>query len=106
MRSLRFDASPCSQLPISQEPVKEIAFSGVAFTSALPISLPDPATKFTTPFGMPASWQASTMRHALKGETDAGFRITVLPQIKAGASFHAGIAMGKFQGVTSPTTPM
>jgi hypothetical protein len=29
----------------------------------------------------------------------------VLPATSAGASFHAGIATGKFQGVMSPTTP-
>ena len=29
MRSRRFEASACSQLPISQEPVKEMAFSGL-----------------------------------------------------------------------------
>ena len=95
----------CSQLPISQEPVKETAFSGLALTSASPSSPPEPATKLTTPLGMPASWQASTIRHALSGETEAGFMITVLPQISAGASFHAGIALGKFHGVTRPTTP-
>ena len=62
--------------------------------------------KFTTPFGMPAWWQASTMRQALSGATDAGFTMTVLPQINAGAIFQAGMALGKFHGVTSPTTPM
>ena len=48
------DAAACSQSPISQEPVNETAFSPAAFTSAPPNSPPDPATKFTTPFGMPA----------------------------------------------------
>ena len=74
--------------------------------SAFPNSPPDPATKFTTPLGMPASCSASTMRHALSGAADAGFSTTVLPQISAGASFHAGIALGKFHGVISPTTPI
>ena len=46
------------------------------------------------------------MRHALSGAADAGFSTTVLPQISAGASFHAGIALGKFHGVISPTTPI
>ena len=46
------------------------------------------------------------MRHALSGAADAGLTTTVLPQISAGASFQAGMALGKFQGVTSPTTPI
>ena len=46
------------------------------------------------------------MRHALSGAAEAGFITTVLPQISAGASFHAGMALGKFQGVMSPTTPI
>ena len=29
----------------------------------------------------------------------------MFPQISAGASFHAGIALGKFHGVISYTTP-
>src|SRR5258708_453808 len=55
MRSARLDASACSQRPTSQEPVKEIAWSGLASTTALPSALPGPATKVTPPFGMPAS---------------------------------------------------
>ena len=92
--------------PISQEPVKETAFSGLALTSASPSSPPEPATKLTTPLGMPASCSASTMRQALSGAADAGLSTTVLPQISAGASFHAGIALGKFHGVIRPTTPI
>ncbi len=46
------------------------------------------------------------MRQALSGAAEAGFTTTVLPQISAGAIFHAGIALGKFHGVTSPTTPI
>jgi hypothetical protein len=57
-------------------------------------------------FGQPASCSASTMRQALSGAAEAGLSTTVLPQISAGASFHAGMALGKFHGVTSPTTPM
>ncbi len=42
------------------------------------------------------------MRHALSGAADAGFTTNVLPQISAGAIFQAGIALGKFHGVTMP----
>ena len=44
MRRLRFDASACSHLPTSHEPVNDTAFSGFASTSALPSVAPDPAT--------------------------------------------------------------
>src|SRR5690242_9969906 len=98
MRRRRLDASPCSQLPISQDPVKLTAFNGPAFTRAVPSSPPEPAMKFTTPLGTPALCRASTMRHALNGAAEAGFTTTVLPQINAGASFQAGMALGKFQG--------
>ena len=37
--------------------------------------------------------------------SSAGFSTTVLPQTSAGASFHDGIAIGKFHGVIAPTTP-
>jgi hypothetical protein len=58
-----------------------------------------------TPEGSPARSSACTSRSALSGASDAGFRTTVLPATSAGASFHAGIALGKFQGVISATTP-
>ena len=45
------------------------------------------------------------MRNAHSGASDAGFSTTVLPATSAGASFHAGIAAGKFHGVMRPTTP-
>src|SRR5437764_4821902 len=98
MRRRRLDASACSHAPISQDPVKLTAFNGAAVTIACPSSPPDPATKLTTPLGTPAWCSASTSRHALRGAADAGFSTTVLPQISAGASFHAGIALGKFHG--------
>ena len=41
----------------------------------------------------------------IAGASEAGLRITVLPLTKAGASFHAGRAMGKFHGVINATTP-
>src|ERR1039457_2874937 len=103
MRRCRRLAWACSQAPISQEPVKEMALSPAALTRAAPNSPPDPATKLTTPLGTPAWCKASTMRQALSGAADAGLSTTVLPQISAGASFHAGMAEGKFHGVIRPT---
>src|SRR5712692_7453946 len=72
IRRRRLEASPCSQLPIWQDPVKETAFSDLAFRRPLPTSLPEPATKLTTPFGTPASCSASTIRQELSGAADAG----------------------------------
>ncbi len=91
---------------MSFDPVNEMARRPLALTMASPNSPPDPATKLITPFGIPASCSASTKRQQQSGDTLAGFTSTVLPQTSAGAIFHAGIAIGKFQGVISPTTPI
>src|SRR5580704_19502360 len=106
MRRRRLDASAWSHSPTPHDPVNETARNAGAAMSDFPSVPPEPATKFTTPLGMPASRHASTMRHAHRGASDAGLMTTVLPQISAGAIFQAGIAMGKFQGVISPTTPI
>ena len=42
----------------------------------------------------------------MSGVVSAGLRIAVLPQARAGASFHAAIRSGKFQGTIWPTTPI
>src|SRR5438067_6475763 len=105
MRNRRFDASPCSHSPTPHDPVKETARNPGAASIARPNDPPGPATKFTTPFGNPASRHASTILHADNGATDAGFTTIVFPQISAGAIFHAGIALGKFHGVINPATP-
>ena len=104
-RKRRAEACRCNCSPTVHEPVKEMALTSGAPTSALPRAAPRPATKFTTPPGTPASASASTMRQALNGAAEAGFNTTVLPQTSAGASFHAGIALGKFHGVISAATP-
>ena len=41
----------------------------------------------------------------VRGASKASLSTTALPWTSAGASFHTGIASGKFQGVISPTTP-
>src|SRR5260370_42187097 len=90
IRSDRLDASVCNHRPTSQEPGNEMAFNGGAPTRALPSSPPEPATKFTTPFGKPASWHPSPIRHELRGPAEPGFTTMVLAQISAGASFQLG----------------
>ena len=44
-------------------------------------------------------------RSARSGVSSAGLSTTVFPATSAGASFQAGIAIGKFHGVIAPTTP-
>ena len=43
---------------------------------------------------------------AERGVSVAGLKTTVLPQTSAGTIFQDGIAIGKFQGVITPTTPI
>ena len=73
---------------------------------AMPTASPDPVTRLTTPGGKPASSSSSTSSSAQPGVSDAGLRTTVLPLMSAGIIFQHGMAIGKFQGVMSPATPM
>src|SRR5579859_8153782 len=66
---------------------------------------PRAASTLRTPSGKPACWNSSARRTALAGVAEAGFRMTALPAIRAGAIFHAGMASGKFHGVMHATTP-
>ena len=45
------------------------------------------------------------MRSALSGVTSAGLRTTVLPAARAGAKPQPAMAIGKFQGTMTATTP-
>src|SRR5665213_953731 len=74
-------------------------------TSAAPTAEPDPPTMLTTPGGNPASIRVLTRLWVDNGVSVAGLITQVLPAISAGNSFQLGIAMGKFHGVMSPTTP-
>src|SRR5207247_3542118 len=73
-------------------------------TSSSPTSDPLPVRRFTTPFGKPASSISRTISIVLRGVLLEGFVTTVFPAIKAGASFLATVAEGKFQGVIDATT--
>ena len=74
-------------------------------TRVFPTDAPGPVTRLRTPGGSPASSKTSTSFTAVMGVEDAGLNTTVLPHIRAGAIFHAGIASGKFHGVMMATTP-
>src|SRR5215831_21021615 len=88
------------------EPVKEMASTSELLNSSSPTVLPGPVTRLITPGGIPALARASTNRYARSGVSDAGLNTTQLPETNAGAIFQAGMAIGKFQGVTTATTPI
>src|SRR5438067_1026652 len=93
-------------LPTALDPVNEIARTSGCSSIGAPASAPNPVTMFTTPFGTPASASTRTKLNVESGVSCAGLITQVLPQTKAGNSFHDGIAMGKFQGVIMPQTPI
>ena len=48
----------------------------------------------------------STIQIAVKGVSEAAFKITVQPAARAGPIFRVAIAAGKFHGVMSRETPI
>src|ERR1039457_4627013 len=92
--------------PTAEEPVSEMARTVGCSVSGVPTSVPKPVTTLITPFGMPASVSACTRLKVESGVSCAGLITQVLPQTTAGSSFQDEIAMGKFQGVIMPQTPI
>ena len=92
--------------PVSREPVSVITGTSGWRTSRSPTAPPPPWTMLITPAGTPASASSSTKRSPSSGVSVAGLKTTVLPQTSAGAIFQLGIAIGKFHGVITPTTPI
>ena len=62
-------------------------------------------TTLKTPGGRPASSKTRASATTEAGVSVAGLMTIVLPAISAAMDFHAGMAIGKFQGVTSAQTP-
>ena len=62
-------------------------------------------TTLKTPGGSPASSKTRASATTDAGVSVAGLMTIVLPAISAAMDFHAGIAIGKFQGVTKAQTP-
>ena len=91
-------------LPTSVEPVKAILCTPGWLTRVAPV-LPSPVTILTTPSGSSACWQTSANSKAVSDVVSAGFRTTVFPVARAGATFHASMSSGKFQGIICPATP-
>ncbi len=90
--------------PTSVEPVKAILSTSGCSTSSFPVS-PSPVITFKTPGGRPAACASSANARAVSGVNSAGFKTMVQPAASAGATFHATISSGKFQGMIWPTTP-
>src|ERR671912_1683576 len=91
--------------PTLVEPVNERPLTRGSVTRASPTEPPGPVTMFRTPSGRPASARIRTRAAAFREALPAGFITMVLPEIRAGAIFHEGIASGKFHGVMRATTP-
>src|SRR6185437_14058416 len=102
---LRAAVSPTMR-PTSLDPVNEIACTLACSAIGAPASGPNPVTTLTTPLGSPASVSALSRLSVESGVSSAGLITHVLPQTKAGKSFHEGMAMGKFHGAIIPQTPM
>ena len=60
---------------------------------------PSPVTTLKTPGGKPADSAISAKQSAVSGVNSAGFKMTVFPAARAGATFHETISSGKFQGM-------
>ena len=90
--------------PTGVEPVNAIFAIRVLVARACPASAPNPLTILRTPGGS-KSWISSANNKIDTGVCSAGLSTTTLPVTSAGASFHAAISSGKFQGMICPTTP-
>ncbi len=91
--------------PTSVEPVKHTLRTAGWATKRSPTTLPLPGRICRTPSGRPDSSASSPIRSALSGVSSAGLTTTVLPAASAGAKPHPAMAMGKFQGTMTATTP-
>jgi len=97
----------CTHYPALRErrtPVKAILLMRLLAARWAPASDPFPLIMFRTPCGM-ISFSKSARTMMLIGVVSAGLRTMALPPASAGASFHAAINSGKFQGMICPTTP-
>src|SRR5687768_5972257 len=91
--------------PVVVDPVNESTRTPGCSTSALPTSAPGASRRLNTPAGKPASSNTFTNAAEMAGVSGDGFQMMVLPATNAGKIFQDGTAIGKFQGVMSPTMP-
>ncbi|MNI74512.1 hypothetical protein D3C73_1306000 [compost metagenome] len=91
--------------PVCSEPVNVSASISADWIRLSPTTLPLPITRLKVPGGRGWRLMISVSAQALAGTRLAGLNTTALPKARAGAIFHAAVAMGKFHGVMMPTTP-
>ena len=91
--------------PTRVDPVNEILRTVLDAVIALPIASASPDTTFRTPLGMPARSPRCARASAVSGVSSLGFKTTVHPAARAGATLRVGIENGKFHGLMAPTTP-
>ena len=91
--------------PISVEPVNATFLTFWCSASVCPMA-PFPVITLKTPGGSPASAQISANNNADNWVADAGFKTTVFPMARAGATFQVRSISGKFHGTIAPTTPI
>ena len=104
-RLMESAASAPIRRPTSVDPVNATFATSGCWTSRSPTVRPAPTTTLNTPSGMPATSAMRSSSSAVIGVNAAGFSTTVLPAASAGPNFHDVIAMGKFHGTISATTP-
>lgn len=79
--------------PTYVEPVKDILLTSLCWDKYSPV-FPKPVIMLITPGGNPALTKRDPNKRAVKGVCSAGFKITVHPAARAGATFQAIINSG------------
>lgn len=95
-------------LPILLEPVKETKGTRWSWLIFSPISAPPCSTVSTLgliPFFLKTSPMICALAMVTSEEAGAPFQVTVFPQMRAMAAFHAKTAFGKLKAVMTPTVP-
>ena len=90
--------------PTGPLPVKAMVWTSRCATSAAPAD-PSPGSSEIAPAGTPASRSARTTTKPHPGDCSAGLRTTALPVARPADTIPMGIAIGKFHGAMTPTTP-
>ena len=80
--------------PVAVSPVRETRSTFGFRESSSPTSPPGPRTTLRAPAGRPASWKTLASSRLVSGVQLAGFRMTVLPVMSAGAIFQTAIMIG------------
>ena len=100
-----FEAPSIRSLPTRVLPVKWILARAGWASMACPIGPGSPFTRFTTPFGAPASVSRRATFMPLMGVNSDGRITMVHPAASAAPPARAMFQAGKFQAVMRPTTP-